>query len=136
MLSITVSPMQSCGIWNERQMPRLRDRARGEPDDVAAVELDLAAVGLEVAGDHVDEGRLAGAVAPIRLTLSPAGTSIVTDGGGDDRAEALVEAAGREHGLHSAAPLGARRRPAPRRGRPAGGGAPKASRCRAAGTGS
>ena len=40
-----------------------RDRARRERRDVAAVEGDAAVVGLEVAGDHVDEGGLAGAVA-------------------------------------------------------------------------
>ena len=63
MLSSTVRSPYSCGIWNERATPR-RVIARGaSARDVAAVEADAAGVGLEVAGDHVDEGGLAGAVA-------------------------------------------------------------------------
>src|SRR5205814_8638616 len=39
-----------------------RDLARRQAGDVAALVGDRAAIGLEVAGDHVDEGGLAGAV--------------------------------------------------------------------------
>ena len=64
--SATLSSAVKCGnsdvIWNERASPsRLRsiDRQRG---DVAAVEMDAAGVGRDLAGELADQRGLAGAV--------------------------------------------------------------------------
>src|SRR5688572_9959994 len=44
--------------------PQLRPRAGGHGRDVASEELDGSSCGRELAGDDVEEGRLAGAVRP------------------------------------------------------------------------
>src|SRR5450432_2879053 len=69
-----------------------RDGARRECGDVAAVERDPAGIGLEVAGDHVDEGRLAGAVAADKTDAFAGGDADRKLGRGDDRAEAFGDA--------------------------------------------
>src|SRR5689334_7187741 len=98
-----------------------RDRARRERGDVASVEGDAAGVGLEIAGDHVDEGRLAGAVAADQADALADVDRDGEVGGGDDRAEALVESLGDEK-RHVCLSAGAA--------------ASTATRCRAAGSGS
>ena len=62
MFSSTVIASNSEKCWNTMPMPSRR-AARGlEMRDGRAVEEDLALVGREDAVDHLDEGRLAGAV--------------------------------------------------------------------------
>ena len=62
MFSSTVIASNSEKCWNTMPMPSLR-AARGlEMRDRRAVEEDLALVGREDAVDHLDQGRLAGAV--------------------------------------------------------------------------
>ena len=100
---------ESCGIWNEREMPS-RATLRGESSLMSrTVERDRAGVGLKIAGDHVDEGRLAGAVGADQADPL-AGRDVDVHGvGGDDRAEALVEPAHRKDRVHSAASSSSRR---------------------------
>ena len=45
MLSSTVSEPNSCGIWNERQMPSRVISRGASARDVAALEVDAAGVG-------------------------------------------------------------------------------------------
>ena len=107
--SAPVSSMNNCGIWNEREMPS-RATFRGERLPMsAAVERDRAAVRLEIAGDHVDEGGLAGAVGADQADLLAGGDIQRQRIGGDDRAEALFEPAHRKHGCHGATSLSRRR---------------------------
>ena len=62
MLSNTVSEGKICATWNEREMPSRVIVARRQAGDVAVLEPDRAVGRPQVAGDHVDEGGLAGAV--------------------------------------------------------------------------
>ena len=93
-----------------------RDVARRERGDVAPLEVDAAAVGLQVAGDHVDEGGLAGAVG-----ADQADHGVPLDGGVDvarrrHRAEVLVQAPARRGSPPSQAALRrAEQRPQARR---------------------
>src|SRR4051812_38821676 len=76
------------------------DRAGRQARNVAALELDGAALGLQVAGDHVDERRLAGAVGadqPDDRVLLDCGVYL---GGGNHRAEALVQSLGVKNDGH------------------------------------
>ena len=61
--SYTDSVLNNCGIWNERQMPSRVIWRGSEAGDIAILIHDVTRIGLEIAGDHVDEGGLAGAVA-------------------------------------------------------------------------
>ena len=62
-LSRTVRLSNSCGIWNERQIPSWVIAARNELRDVAPRIADRSRIRLEIAGHHIDERGLSGAVA-------------------------------------------------------------------------
>ena len=62
--SKTVSLPKGCGIWNVRPMPVGAAPHRRQARDVPAAEADAAAVEREIAGDQVEQRRLAGAVRP------------------------------------------------------------------------
>ena len=66
--------MNNCGIRNDRDTEP-RDISWRPPSDIHAVERDRAGVGLEIAGDEVNEGCFAGAIGAIRLTFWPAARS-------------------------------------------------------------
>ena len=108
--SRALSVLKSCGIWKERDTPSCVTR-RGWSAVSSWPSQRMRARGrLEVAGDHVDERRLAGAVRADqphdRLRLD----RDVDVGGGDDRAEAAVDVARDEDRVHGYArarlPLG------------------------------
>src|SRR6185436_8459567 len=72
--------------------------------DVNSVEPDRAAVGFEIAGDHVDKGGLAGAVGADQADFLT-GWNIERERiGRNHRAKALVELAHRKNRVHGAAP--------------------------------
>ncbi len=73
---------KGCGIWNERADAGAGARLRRIAGHVAAVEADVAGIGLQRAGDQVEERRLAGAVraddAERRAGLDPRSISSAT----------------------------------------------------------
>src|SRR5438105_14340275 len=80
----------------------LGNSSRRASSDIHPVEQDRARVGLEIAGDHVDEGRLARAVSANEADLLT-GRDINGQGfGGDHRAKTLFEPAHGQDWLHSA----------------------------------
>ena len=100
MLSSTVRSPYTADL--EGGDAEARDR-RGERRDVAAVEADAAVVGLEVAGDHVDQRGLAGAIAADQADALAGPDDQHDVGGGHDRAEAVdaVDVQQRRPGLGS-----------------------------------
>ena len=63
-LSSTVIVLNSSTFWNVRAIPRRDDPVHGRLQQRLAGELDLALVRRVEPGDHVERGRLAGAVRP------------------------------------------------------------------------
>ena len=79
------------------------------PSDIDPVEHDRPGVGLEIAGDHVDESCLARAVGADQADLL-AGRDIDGESvGGDHRAKALIQPAHGEDWLHNTTPFSAGR---------------------------
>jgi hypothetical protein len=98
-----------------RHLERARDAggddgARRQRGDVAAEEGDAAGARLQIAGDEVDEGCLAGPVGADDADALALGDADIDVVGGDDRAETLVEADDVEQRAHGVAVRRARRR--------------------------
>ena len=72
-----------------------------EPGDILPVKNDASGVGPQIAGDEVDEGRLAGAVIADEAELFAAPRHDRDILGGDDRAERFLQSAGLEQRAHS-----------------------------------
>ena len=62
--SKTVRPSNGRGTWKVRVMPSRQRCAVPDPDDRPAVELDVAGVDRQVAGDHAEQRGLARTVRP------------------------------------------------------------------------
>src|SRR5664280_1604268 len=99
----------------DEQLRNLKRPGYTEPGDISwrmssdihTVKSDRARVGLEIAGDHVDESCFSGAVGADQADLLTGGDIQGQRVGGDHCTEALVESAHGEDGVHSAASLSA-----------------------------